>query len=138
MVALELPFPPSTNHYWGARGKRRFITQRGISFRTAVAYAVSNANAQKIDGPVALFITVDPPDRRKRDLDNFAGKALLDALMHAGCFKDDSQVDVLVTDRGQLWRGGRLRVVLVPLEQVDRVVVELKSGERIERGVMHG
>jgi len=137
MVALELPFPPSANRYWRRRGGSYFICKSGIAFRAAVAGVVAAAGVQPLAGRVLVAMTLDVPDRRRRDVDNYQ-KPAIDALMHAGCFKDDSQVDVLVMDRGQLWRGGRLRVVLVPLEHVDRVGVELKAGERIERGGMHG
>lgn len=37
-----------------------------------------------------LSVTLCPPDKRKRDMDNFAGKALLDALTLAGVWADDS------------------------------------------------
>ena len=51
------------------------------------------------------------PDRRRRDIDN-VGKALLDALQHAGCFDDDEQIDVLHIERRTVIKGGACRVVV--------------------------
>jgi len=50
-----------------------------------------------------------PPDRRRRDLDNIA-KPVLDALEHAGVYLDDSQIDLLLTQRREIVRGGKLNV----------------------------
>ncbi len=46
----------------------------------------------RFTGPVKVIIALTAPDQRKRDLDNFAGKALLDVLTHLGVWDDDSQV----------------------------------------------
>ena len=52
-----------------------------------------------------------PPDRRRRDLDNLQ-KPTLDALQHAGIYEDDSQIDLLVTQRCEVVPGGRLEIRL--------------------------
>ena len=50
-------------------------------------------------GRLSMTMTLFPPDKRRRDLDN-AFKAPLDALAHAGVYEDDSQIDVLTIRRG--------------------------------------
>ena len=39
MIKLELPYPPSVNHYWGQSGKNKFLGKKGKEFRIAVAEA---------------------------------------------------------------------------------------------------
>jgi len=56
-------------------------------------------------GRLAVDIYVNPPDKRKRDLDNIP-KALLDALTHAGIWEDDSQIDQLTITRGPVIKQG--------------------------------
>lgn len=60
-------------------------------------------------GALAVHVTVHPPDRRRRDLDN-AMKALLDALAHGGAYEDDSQIDRLEIVRGAVVPGGKVIV----------------------------
>lgn len=110
IIALDLPFPPTVNHYWGQHGTRRFIRDKGVQFRVAVAEKVA-AMGQKLDGRLSVFVTLFPPDRRRRDIDN-VGKALMDALQHAGCFDDDEQIDVLHIERKEIVKGGKCCVVV--------------------------
>ena len=50
---------------------------------------------KKFEKDVVLEMTLFPPDRRKRDIDN-TFKSLLDALTHAKVWNDDSQVKKIV------------------------------------------
>lgn len=111
MISLMLPFPPSVNHYWGQCRNRRFIKAKGIEFREATAEIVA-ANAEKIEGRLAVFISLYPPNKIRRDIDNSL-KALLDALQHAGCFDDDEQIDHLSVARMGVVKGGQCKVVVV-------------------------
>ncbi|EOG8346554.1 RusA family crossover junction endodeoxyribonuclease, partial [Salmonella enterica subsp. enterica serovar Montevideo] len=56
-------------------------------------------------GRLAIKIIADPPDNRRRDLDN-----ILKALTHAGVLVDDEQFDEIHIVRGQPSPGGRLGV----------------------------
>ena len=44
------------------------------------------------DEPVSISIKIGRPDKRRRDLDNFATKAVFDALVHYRILDDDSLV----------------------------------------------
>lgn len=112
---LTLPFPPSVNHYWGVRGISRFVDHKGKVFRKQVGDIVSSERLPPIEGRMAMFISLYPPDRRKRDIDNVL-KALLDALQHAGCYEDDSQLDDLRIVRCEVRKGGSCVVVITPIE----------------------
>lgn len=92
-IQLDLPMPPSVNHYWGVRGKQRFIGKEGKQFRLAVAEEVAQAGV-KLEGRLSVHIALFPANRVRFDIDNRI-KPLLDALQHAGCFEDDEQVDEL-------------------------------------------
>ena len=118
--AIELPYPPSINHYWRHVGYRTLISREGRTFRTRVcALLAAGAGGGLIKKPpaggrVALAMDAFPPDRRRRDLDNIA-KPVLDALQHGGLYEDDSQIDLLISRRCEPCFGGRLAVRIVPM-----------------------
>jgi len=98
---LDLPYPPSVNHYWRRVGARTLISRGGRRYRTDVCAALAADSAAPMEGRLAVRVVVRPPDRRRRDLDNI-GKALLDALEHAGAYRDDAQIDRLLLERGEV------------------------------------
>lgn len=114
MIQLELPYPPSVNHYWGQAGKNRFIGKKGKEFRVAVAEACLEAGIQTLEGRLSVHVALFPPDRRARDVDNVL-KPLLDACEHAGCFVNDSQIDELHIIRQEVRKGGACTVVILPV-----------------------
>ena len=114
-VVLRLPYPPSVNHYWGTRGKARFIRFAGYAFRASVRLVVIAAgNTAPLTGGLFMSITLYPPDRRRRDIDN-TQKAILDALQHAGVYADDNQIDALLVCRGLPMDGGGALVQIAAL-----------------------
>ena len=111
-VELTLPWPPSVNSYWGFHGHRRFLTQKALEFKK---HAVAAVQGQKL-GQARLSVTIiaHAPDRRTRDLDNIL-KPTLDALVQAGLFDDDSQVDLLTVQRGEVVKNGKAIVTVASL-----------------------
>jgi len=103
----ELPYPPSVNHYWRRVGNRTLISKKGREYRRAVNahLTIYGFKDHPLAGRISASFTAFPPDRRKRDLDNLL-KALLDALEHAGVYRDDSQIDSLTIERGEVVQGG--------------------------------
>lgn len=117
-MILNLPYPPSVNHYWRHYRGRTLISREGRTYRKDVCALLAPAGASgsgprkpPSDGRIALFMDAFPPDRRRRDLDNLQ-KSVLDALEHAGVYKDDSQIDLLLTRRCDTIKGGKLIVNL--------------------------
>jgi crossover junction endodeoxyribonuclease RusA len=86
---IELPWPPSVNHYYRRVGHRTLISREGRKYRKEVCAILRNLRPLSKD----LSMTVDayPPDKRRRDLDNIQ-KSLWDALQHGGAYSDDSQI----------------------------------------------
>jgi len=109
MIELTLPFPPSVNHYWRRVGARTLISREGRCYRERIASILALRRVRAVPGRLAVRVTVHPPDRRRRDLDN-AMKALLDALEHGGAYEDDSQIDHLDIRRGPVVREGKVAV----------------------------
>lgn len=113
-IYLELPYPPSVNHYWGQSGNRRFIGKKGVAFRAAVLNAATEADANPLEGRLSVHIELFPPDRRKRDLDNVL-KSLLDACEHAGCYENDSQIDEIHIVRKEVIKDGACIIAIIQL-----------------------
>ena len=90
-----LPYPLTVNHYWGRSCAKTFLTKKARIYREHTVYAVQKLLKKKFDKDVVLEMTLFPPDRRKRDIDN-TFKSLLDALTHAKVWNDDSQVKKIV------------------------------------------
>lgn len=106
MIRLSLPWPPSVNRIWrsprkGPLAGRVLLAADGREYRKAVrALALHQLGREtQLESRLAVVIRLTPPDRRRRDADNCA-KAILDSLMHAGIYRDDSQIDDLHIIRG--------------------------------------
>lgn len=118
-LRLELPIPPLVNHYWRhitINGTpRTLISARGRDFRKNVVQIVSREKkALRIDSRVKINVVVYPPDCRKRDIDGYL-KSLLDSLTHAGVWLDDEQVDSIYITRGEVVKGGKAVIEILPM-----------------------
>lgn len=102
------------------------IGAKGRAYKKAVALACSqlpllDRDRLPVVGKVAVDATLISPDNRRRDLDNFCGKALLDALKGIA-FGDDSLVyrlsgrwSVSESMEKTVTKGGLLFVEITPL-----------------------
>lgn len=108
-LILELPSPPSVNHYWRRVGARTLISRQGRLFRERVCAQLAAARVQPLAGPLAIEVDVYPPDRRRRDLDNLL-KSLLDAIEHGHAYHDDSQIARILVERKDVTPGGKVTV----------------------------
>ena len=119
---FTLPWPPSVNTYWRHVGSRVLLSREGRDYRRRVANELFAQKARHMTGRLAVVVCLDPPDRRKRDIDNPL-KAILDALQHAGLYADDSQVDWLSVRRREPCPPGAAVVLVYEME-----------GEEADRG----
>lgn len=114
-MQIALPYPPSINHYWRHCRGRVVIGKRGRTFRSDVLGQLRVDGREPINDRIAVCLDAYPPDLRRRDLDNIQ-KPVLDALEHAHVYRDDSQIDLLITRRMQPQRPeGRIDVRIQPL-----------------------
>ena len=115
MIKLELPFPPSTNHSHQYGSGRKFLSKKTKEFRERVQEIVIESKAQKIEGRLSLFLGIFPPDKRRRDIGNYE-KQTTDALMNAGVFDDDEQIDLITIVRQEVTKGGKCVVIIKEIE----------------------
>jgi Holliday junction resolvase RusA-like endonuclease len=106
MLEVELPYPPSINHYWRRVGLKTLISREGRRFRERVVRILADLRLEKLSGSLAVDVEVYPPDNRRRDIDN-TQKALLDALQHGGAYGDDSQIVRLNAEKHPPVPGGK-------------------------------
>lgn len=119
MIVLNLPLPPSVNSYWGFSGHRRFLTKEANSFKRAVADYVLEYRVPKLaKARLEFTVTLHFKDRRANDIDNRV-KALWDALVNANVFDDDSQIDILIVNRGAIKKGGGCLVCIDILDKIE-------------------
>jgi len=106
MLELELPFPPSVNHYYRHWRGRTLISREGRRFRQRVVSILAARGLRMMSRPLEVEVDVYPPDRRRRDIDNVQ-KSLFDAIQHAGVYRDDSQIVRLVIEKRECVPGGK-------------------------------
>lgn len=110
MIEVELPYPPTVNHYWGlSRAGRWYIKAAGKRFRDDVVGIMAEQQIGPIQGKLDMQIAVFPPDHRRRDVDNVL-KALLDALEHGEAYENDNQIKRLEIEMCEPMDGGTTKV----------------------------
>lgn len=108
MITLELPFPPSINKYYKSWRGRVVLGAEGRSYKQVVGGICLEQRCKPLRGNLYAGIQFFPPDRRRRDLDNFL-KCLLDAL-EGFCYEDDYQISYLKILRGPVRKQGKVKV----------------------------
>ena len=105
---IFLPFPPTINSYYVKTARGVYISNKGRKFRAEVLDAVHEQLPNiTIDDRMLVEVVLYPPDRKRRDVDNY-NKPLLDALTQAGLWEDDSLIDQLFNYRGATTQSGRV------------------------------
>lgn len=112
---LEVPLPPTINSYYGQHGFRRYMTEKGKKFKAEVAHAVSLTPIRFGDSRLSVTVNLHFKDKRKTDISNRI-KALEDALMQAGLFNDDSQIDEEHIYRKEIIREGKTMLIIKVLD----------------------
>ena len=114
-------WPPSVNHEWMKARGRIILTPKGRTYRAYVAGKILAMRAhgllpkEVLAGDLAVAMELYPPDRRRRDVDNYS-KAVLDALTHARLWRDDSQVKRQTVTVCSPTAGGQVVLTISALE----------------------
>lgn len=86
-----------------------------VMSRVAVARCHGVLPKTALAGNLAVAMELYPPDRRRRDVDNYS-KAVLDALTHARLWRDDSQVKRQTVTVRESKAGGQVVLTISALE----------------------
>jgi crossover junction endodeoxyribonuclease RusA len=111
---VRLPWPPSINHYYRRCRGMIFISEEGMQFRADVLDAWQRQTGDVTFGHwrlLALRLTAVFPDDIERDLDNLL-KATLDALQHAGAYRNDAKIKLLIVEQGRVEKPGWLDLTI--------------------------
>lgn len=127
MIYLELPYPPSVNHYKkvgaikttrnGKKYQLKYNSNKTKEYYLEIGRIwhgmkmVSNAKSYPEIARLRLRVDVHAPDHRKRDIDNIL-KVLLDALTRCVIIHDDSQIDELLVSRAGVIKKGLVKIYL--------------------------
>ena len=134
-MILILPWPPSTNKAHRRAGRHMHLSNASQTYRVAVKSIVTAKKIQTITEYVEVHVTLCPPDMRKRDEDNFAGKSLFDAMTKAGVWKDDSQIRRKVVEWGEVTPGGAVMIEIIERPDLapspKRAASKRKSGPQV-------
>ena len=127
-MRLTLPWPPSVNALYRSIPRKTklgkmicttILSDKGRKYRALVKATVTAP--ETLGGRLECTVWQNPPDRRKRDIDNCT-KILLDVLQAKdgiGAYVDDSQIDKLTIVRGPVVRGGNVMIELFEREAAD-------------------
>ena len=110
-VTINLPYPPSVNHYWRHVDGKTLISKEGRIYRDDVALMLHLHRVPKFSGSLSVHVDAHPPDARRRDIDNIL-KALLDALQYGGAYHDDNQIERLSVARQSVTAKGKVCVTI--------------------------
>ena len=112
---INLPWPPSNNHYYTVARGRKILSKRGRAYKKECAIEIMRQLLGKrgVASTTRYCVTIyaRPPDKRKRDLDNLI-KPILDALVEGKVIYDDSQIDDLRIQRFDPVKGGSIQVLI--------------------------
>ena len=114
ILKCEIPStPPSVNNFWVCTGRTCQVSDRGRDFHDLVAMTIPQLNTTS---RLKLDVTFHFPNKQRRDIDNFL-KATIDSLVKCGLCVDDEQFDELSVKRGEVIKGGLIKITVLELQK---------------------
>ena len=98
--------PPSVNHYWERAGKGMKLSDKARQFHAVIRILIP---ALRLTSRLKMEVTFHFPTHQKRDIDNHL-KATIDSLVKCGFCEDDEQFDELLVKRGNVIKGGLIKL----------------------------
>ena len=105
--------PPSVNHYWKKSGRGFRLSNEARDFHDLVSMLVPPTRTA---ARLKLDVTFHFPNKQRRDIDNFL-KATIDSLVKCGLCVDDEQFDELSVKRGEVIKGGLIKITVLELQK---------------------
>ena len=109
-VSFWFTWPPSVNRSRvQAKNHNRLINTKVLRDWQSGNDLSNRFRRSQAFGKARLSVTLIlyPPDKRKRDIDNFT-KCVIDQMQKFEVFEDDSQIDRLRVIREEVNRGGKI------------------------------
>ena len=113
-MRITLPYPdkdlsPNARKHWGAVNRKK-------KDAVQTAFYIAKGAGPKFSGPVIVNITINPPDARRRDIDNAIAscKAYFDGIALAIGVDDSLWTWGLPSTFGEQVTGGRVDVEILP------------------------
>lgn len=125
MLTFRLPYPPSVNLIWRISNHGgNYLSDSGKKFyeQTGRLIRATKFIPFKATDRLYLKVTLHRGDRRSYDISNTV-KVTEDALVRGGVMPDDSQIDVLFVERGDVVKGDGH--ALVEIGNVDDALIRL-------------
>ena len=94
-------------------GRTCKVSDRGRDFHDLVAMTIPQLNTTS---RLKLDVTFHFPNKQRRDIDNFL-KATIDSLVKCGLCVDDEQFDELSVKRGEIIKGGLIKITVLELQK---------------------
>jgi len=118
-LRVELPYPPSINHYWRHNSKRKgapvYISVEGKRYQHEVFYRLGIYTFKTLDiQRLSVRVAFYPRTKQEQDISNRI-KVLEDCLQAIKIYCNDSQIDHLEIFRGRVVSGGRCVAIIEPL-----------------------
>ena len=106
---IDMPWPPSVNHYYTVARGRKILSKRGRDYKRTAGLEILAQKPAKHKGRISINIHAHPPNKRKRDLDNLL-KPCLDVLVETGIISDDSDINDLRIQKFPPVKAGYLKI----------------------------
>lgn len=111
MQEIRLPWPPSLNSHKAVVRGRMILSKKGRDYIKNCDVCVSKQKIAKYIGDLSVTVKLYPPDKRRRDIDNYL-KAIFDSLTYSGVWGDDSQIKILNVQMLEQVKGGSALVYI--------------------------
>lgn len=110
LIELNLPLPPSANHIWVRARKGMRYSDKYKIWKDEAGWSAKSQTRERIAGPYKLAVQIVRPDKRRRDIDNFAFKAINDLLVSLQIVDDDHLCEMVTARWVTVGQGVTVRI----------------------------
>ena len=110
---FEMPWPPTVNHFHQpirvGKGARIIKGEKARQYSEDMAAYLKGLGLadEQLSDRLSVRLTLHPPTLAKYDIDNRT-KGVFDALSESGFWVDDEQVDILIINKAEKIKGGKV------------------------------